>query len=236
MKRVLLVDPSKSFIQFVKYVLNRLGYEVFHLETSDEVVDKINDIMPDLILMETNLKGIGGLELCKKIKDMNVLSSIPTAIVSIDGTIETRQKALEAGCIDYLTKPLTARTIHELMERHLPYHHKRHNIRVTMGVTAIVNDGKKSTEMKTLSIGEGGMYACTRTPSLAGTKLGIILPLPGLNSSLNLQGEVIYAMDTESHEMPMGMGIKFIGMDQNTITLLRHYMESCLSDYLPETS
>jgi CheY-like chemotaxis protein/Tfp pilus assembly protein PilZ len=235
MNKVLLFEPSRTFAQFMKYVLSRLDYQVFHIDNPNQILSEISNIMPDLIIAETNIKELSGIDLCRKLVGDKRLSNIPVAIISIDGTKETRQDAHTAGCIDYLTKPVTAREIHELMQRHLPYHHKRQNIRVRMHVNARISDGTRSDNMKTLTIGEGGMYACTPQPLKVGTILGISLPLPGLKSPLELKGKTIYTTEDNDSLLPRGMGIKFLGMDNNTVTLLRHYMESYLSDYLPES-
>lgn len=235
MKRVLIIEPSKSFAQFLKYVLTRLDYEVIYLDNANQVLEKIEGLLPDLILSESNLSDLSGIDLCKKLKERSFVSNIPFAIISIDGSIETRQRAQEAGCVDFLTKPLTARTIHELLERHLPYSSSRGNIRARMNIHVHIDDGVKPREMKTAMIGEGGLYACTDDPCKVGTRLKILLPLPSLGSALDIQGEVIYLSSGNIHGMPNGMGIKFVGMDHNTSTLLRHYMECYLSDFLPES-
>ena len=235
MKKVLLFEPSRSFAQFMKYVLSRLGYQVFHIDNANQILTEISNIMPDLIMAETNIKELSGIELCRRLRGDKMFSSIPVAIISLDGTKETRQDADTAGCIDYLTKPVTARAIHELMQRHLPYNQKRQNIRIRMQLNARISDGTRSDNMKTLTIGEGGMYAYTQQPLKIGTILDISLPLPGLKSPLDLKGEVIYTTEDNDSGLPKGMGIKFLVLDNNTGTLLQHYMESYLSDYLPES-
>lgn len=233
MKRVLIIEPSKSFAQFLKYVLTRLDYEVIHLESATQALKEIPSIMPDLILSEANLRDLSGIELCRQLKEKSFVSGIPMAIISIDGSIETRHKAQEAGCIDYLTKPVTARTIHDLLERHLPFSSSRCHIRAKMNIAVIIDDGVKARELQTATIGEGGLYACTDDTCKEGTKLRIRLPLPSLGSALDIMGEVIYLSHDNSRGIPNGMGIKFVGLDHNTSTLLRHYMECYLSDFLP---
>lgn len=235
MKRVLIIEPSKSFAQFLKYVLTRLDYEVIYFDNANLVLEKIESLLPDLILSESKLSDLSGIDLCTKLKERSFVSNIPFVIISVDGSIGTRQSAQKAGCVDYLTKPVTARTIHELLERHLPYSSSRSNIRARMNITVRIDDGVKSREMKTATIGEGGLYACTDDPSKEGTRLKILLPLPSLGSALEIQGEVIYLSNGNTLGMPNGMGIKFLGMDHNTSTLLRHYMECYLSDFLPES-
>jgi CheY-like chemotaxis protein len=235
MKKILIVEPSNAFAQFMKYVLTKLGYEAIHLASATAALDQIQTILPDFILSEANMKDLSGMELCRKIKTMNFVSNVPVAIVSIDGTMETKLIAQKAGCIDYLTKPVTARAIHELTERHLPYSYKRTNLRAKMTLNAIVDDGRAKKEMRAITMGEGGIYLCSDRSLETGAKLDIDLPLPGLLAPISLKGEVIYIKERSCRDFPMGIGVKFIGMDQNTVTLLRHYMESYLSDFLPES-
>ena len=234
MKRVLILDPSRSFAHFLSYILKRLGYEVTHLNDSFHLFRILPEIMPDLIISEITIPDLGGLEVCRKIKQLENFSKIPVVILSIDGSIETRQLAHKEGCADYLSKPVTARDIHELMERHLPFHYKRHNIRAKMELMVKISNGKTTDVLRTLSIGEGGMYLQTVNPYQVGSKTEIQVYLPGLRSPLTLKGEVIYTSEGNLKDLDKGMGIKFIGLDLNTTTLLRHYLESYLSDFLPE--
>jgi CheY-like chemotaxis protein len=235
MKRVLIIDPSAPFALFLKIALSKLGYEVTLKKNGEEALHYLVTEKPELILSEAKLPGIGGIELCEKVKKEPGLAHIPIAIISIDGTMETKSCAQKAGCVDFLTKPITSRSLYELMERHLPFHYKRHYIRVNMSVKAVVSDDSTSREMSTFSVGEGGLYLCTDQPNPVGAKLTIKLPLPGLIAPLILQGEIVYINTTSEGGVPNGAGIKFIGMDENTVTLLTHYMMSYLSDFVPES-
>ena len=132
-------------------------------------------------------------------------------------------------------KPVTAGEFHELMQRHLPFRQKRHHIRAKMGVTATIDDGEKLQEMRTLTLGEGGLYLSSEKPYKVGTTLTINLLLPSLNSPLILQGEVIYINDKSEAGLTKGMGVKFIELNQNMKVILRHYIQSYLSNYLSES-
>lgn len=236
MKKVLLYEPSKSFALFLKYVLSRLSYQVFHVDNADAIIGTIETTKPDLIIAESNVKYLGGLDLCRRLKDHKAFSGIPVAIISVDGSTETREAAQQAGCVDYLTKPLTARSIHELMERQLPFHNKRKTMRARLQVDAKIVSNARSESVKTLNIGAGGMYACTDQPLEVGTLLDVVLPLPSLVSPLELNGEVVHAVRDQDAGLPRGMGIKFLEMGNNTVTLFKHYMESYVSDFAYKSS
>ncbi|MFA5517555.1 MAG: response regulator [Desulfuromonadales bacterium] len=230
---ILLIEPALTFAQFMKLNLMRLGYNVRHVTCAENIREAVVRYAPDLVISEVVLGAQNGVDVCRFLRDDIHLAHLPVILISTDGCMATRQAAQEAGCVDFLTKPVTSRDIHELMQRHLPFHHKRHNIRVRMEMMITINDGRASRKQKVVSMGEGGLYIETDGQCPAGTRLDLDIPLPGLSSSLRLQGEVIYVRGTGDAELPQGMGIKFIGMDHNTTTLLKHYMESYLSDSLP---
>lgn len=234
MKKVLLYEPSGTFARFMNYLLVRLGYEVVHVDNAGQIMAAIAAARPDFIIAEAHIKDLSGIELCKLIREEMAQGTIPVAIVSIDGSLAARSDAQQAGCIDYLTKPLTARAIHGLMERHLPFHHKRQSLRANIHVNATIRAGNSIETLATQSISDGGMYACTDNPRKVGTILNIRLHLPGLKSSIELNGRVIYTTNAGDPKLPQGMGIKFTGIDSNTETLLQHYLESYLHGYLPE--
>jgi len=235
MKKVLIVDPSKTFGHFLRYVLLRLGYNAAHVVSAGEALEIVEKTPPSLITSETHMKGMDGMEFCRKIKAQRRVPDIPVAIVSVDGTAETRLLARQAGCSEYITKPVTFRTIHDLMERHLSFSSQRQHLRARMSLRVIVSDGERESEMRSATMSEGGMYLCTDNPAEIGSRLGIKLFLPGFRSPISLSSEVIYSMKKDGPDIAAGMGVKFIGADENTITLLRHYVESFLSDFLPES-
>jgi CheY-like chemotaxis protein len=233
MNTILLVEPSKTFAQFLTMALSHLGCQVITTRDAETALATVVHERPQLILSETRLPGVGGIEFCTRLKGTAETARIPFIIISTDGLLSTRQQAQQAGCSDYLTKPVTARSLHELVERHLLFDHFRHDIRVRMQLNAIVNHAGQTATLRTTSIGEGGLHLTSPAPCSVGTLLDIQLPLPGLAAALQLKGKVIYLTGEGESGRPAGMGIKFVGLDLNTTTLLRHYMESCLCDFLP---
>lgn len=234
MKKVLIVDPSKTFGHFLRYVLLRLGYNAAHVTEGKEALKIIESTRPSLVTSEAHLKDMDGMEFCRMVRDARYEPEIPVAVISIDGTAETKLFAQKAGCIEYLTKPVTFRTIHDLMERHLSFSHQRQHLRAKMSLKVLVDDGSGEREMRSATMSEGGMYLCTDHPAEQGSKLDMKLLLPGLKSPISLRGEVVYSLKNDSPEIAAGMGVKFIGMDDGLITILRNYVESYLADFLPE--
>jgi two-component system cell cycle response regulator DivK len=75
--------------------------------------------MPDIILLDINIPGIHGLDLARHIKSNDRLWHIPVIATTANVLIGDKERCLEAGCDDYLPKPLDIRKLRELMRHYL---------------------------------------------------------------------------------------------------------------------
>jgi len=220
---ILLVDPAVSFAQFVTLVLTRLGHSgVIHAASAETALTLATEREPHLIFSEIRLPGMSGLELCAAFRHRG---GCPFVFLTTDGSAAMRRAAASAGGSEYLTKPVNSRTLHEVTERLLPFSTQRHHLRTTLVLEAGVFQGDRDVTLRTLSVGEGGLFLETPQPASVGTPLRIRLPLPGLGGPLHLTGEVVHASPGGGVEPP-GMGVKFVGLDENTRIFLRHYLET----------
>jgi Tfp pilus assembly protein PilZ len=122
------------------------------------------------------------------------------------------------------------------MQKHLPYNSKRRKLRANMILSATINDGVRTLDLKATCLGEEGMFLELTAPYPIGTLLDIVLPLPSLNNPLELKGEVVYVIDSSQQNRPPGMGIKFKDLTRNISIQLTSYIESFLSDSRPLSS
>src|SRR5580700_12099290 len=87
------------------------GYEVTEARTGEEALEGLSGEMPNLVLLDMNMPGIGGLETCRAIR---AGSDIPVIILSVRNSEKDKVAALDAGADDYVTKPFS---IEELLAR-----------------------------------------------------------------------------------------------------------------------
>jgi len=233
METILIVDPALTFIKYLSLALSKMGYKTVHSPDAEKALEITKKYKFNLLICETKLPGMGGLEFCKIVKSRTEISDIPLIFITIDGTLETRQAAQKLGCADYKTKPLTVHALHELMQQYLPFNSKRQKLRVNMTFNATINDGIRTLDLKASCLGEGGMFLELTTPYPIGTLLDIVLSLPSLNHPVKLKGEVVYIIDSPPPSLPQGMGIEFKDLNRNISTQLTSYIESFLSDPLP---
>src|SRR3984885_8228298 len=108
---ILVVDDEPQLRRAMKATLTDLGYSVMEAKTGEEALEALRHDTPDLILLDLNMPGIGGLETCRAIREN---SDVPIIVLSVRNTEHDKVDALDAGADDYVTKPYG---IQELLAR-----------------------------------------------------------------------------------------------------------------------
>jgi CheY-like chemotaxis protein len=106
MPKVLLVEDSEDSRDGLARHLRRKGYEVLVAVDGRQGVDVARAEAPDLILMDMSLPVLDGWEATRKLKAAPETRSIPVIALTAHAMAGDREKALEAGCDDYDTKPV----------------------------------------------------------------------------------------------------------------------------------
>ena len=109
--KVLVVDDDPQIRRVMKVTLVGHGYEVIEARTGEEALEKMPGEMPNLVLLDMNMPGMGGLETCRAVRGG---SDIPVIILSVRNSEKDKVAALDAGADDYVTKPFS---IEELLAR-----------------------------------------------------------------------------------------------------------------------
>ncbi|WP_432663477.1 response regulator transcription factor [Wukongibacter baidiensis] len=108
MKHIFVVDDEKNIRELVKKYLQKEGYSVTLLENGINLLGKIKELSPDLIVLDIMMPGIDGIELCKEIRKT---SEIPIIFISARDEEFDRILGLEIGGDDYLSKPFSPREL-----------------------------------------------------------------------------------------------------------------------------
>jgi DNA-binding response OmpR family regulator len=101
--KVLIIDDNEDILFMLKAMLQLKEYVVFTKETADNVESYIQDLAPDVILMDMLLSGADGREVCKIIKADSTTASIP--IVMMSALPNAEQMCLDAGANYFVGKP-----------------------------------------------------------------------------------------------------------------------------------
>ena len=105
-KKILLVEDNPVNRRLAVFLLRAHGYEVREATTALEALEMLEKERPDLIVMDIQLPGMDGLEATRKIKAQPATADIPVIAVTSYAMKGDREKALAAGCVGYVTKPI----------------------------------------------------------------------------------------------------------------------------------
>jgi CheY-like chemotaxis protein len=106
MAKILLVEDNEMNRDMLSRRLERRGYEVVIAVDGQQGVDLAQSAAPDLILMDMSLPVIDGWEATRQLKAMDAVKAVPIIALTAHAMSGDREKALEAGCNDYDTKPI----------------------------------------------------------------------------------------------------------------------------------
>jgi two-component system, OmpR family, KDP operon response regulator KdpE len=102
--RILVVDDDPQIRRAMKATLTSRGYEVSDARTGEEALEKLRSETYDLVLLDMNMPGMGGIETCGLIRSN---SDIAIIMLTVNNTEKDKVEALDAGADDYVTKPFS---------------------------------------------------------------------------------------------------------------------------------
>jgi len=105
-KKILLVEDNPVNRRLAVFLLRSQGYEVREATTAQEALELLEKERADLIVMDIQLPGMDGLEVTRRIKAQPATADIPVIAVTSYAMKGDREKALAAGCVGYVTKPI----------------------------------------------------------------------------------------------------------------------------------
>jgi two-component system KDP operon response regulator KdpE len=102
--RILIVDDEPQIRRIMRTTLIGEGYEIDDAKTGEEALGKVREFRPDLVLLDMNMPGMGGLAACRAIR---ADTSIGVIMLTVRNSEADKVAALDAGADDYITKPFS---------------------------------------------------------------------------------------------------------------------------------
>jgi len=130
-KRILIVEDNELNRDVLSRRLQRQGYDVLVATAGLEGLRIAADVAPDLILMDLGMPDIDGWECAKRLKAEAATSAIPIIALTAHAMRDDRQKALDAGCDDFDTKPINFSGLLDKMHRLLDSSMESDQVHVT---------------------------------------------------------------------------------------------------------
>lgn len=110
-KRILVVEDNRDNMTLIVDVLNSLDYGVIQALDGEQGVEMARNEVPDLILMDLSLPRMDGWTATRLIKAEDKLKHIPIIALTAHAMVGDRERAIEAGCNDYISKPINLKEL-----------------------------------------------------------------------------------------------------------------------------
>lgn len=117
---ILVVDDNQDNRELVVKILTLRGHRTTEARDGEEAISKVSEAMPDLILMDISIPKLDGYEVTRRLKSNEAFRAIPVIALTAHAMKGDREKALEAGCDGYISKPINVRELPNQIQPFLP--------------------------------------------------------------------------------------------------------------------
>lgn len=119
---VLVVDDYEDSRMMFRRVMESKGCAVAEAVDGEAAVEAVRRARPDLILLDLNMPRVDGLEAAQRIRELKgACKDVPIIAITAFDTYGMKEAALEAGCDDYLTKPVSVQDLERSLKSLLPH-------------------------------------------------------------------------------------------------------------------
>ena len=117
---ILIAEDSLDGREMLQMLLGLKGYSVITVADGNSAVEVALELFPDLILLDLELPGLDGFSVTRDLRRYSNFQDVPIIILSGHDPIEHKQSAIDAGCTDYLLKPLDFEKLNEILQNEVP--------------------------------------------------------------------------------------------------------------------
>ncbi|MDT8423661.1 MAG: response regulator [Desulfuromonadales bacterium] len=208
MATILLVDDVELFLALEKSFLLDEGHQVLTATSAEAALAQLEVGRPDLLLLDLYLPGINGDELCRQLRATEKLKTLPIIMVTAAGKEGELKRCLDAGCDDYVTKPISKQVLLEKVRRLLGKVKGRTAERCPVNLRVRLGDHATDGAARVRDISANGIFIKSTHPLERGSVVALNVELPD-SEPLHLMGKVARVVPGEAG----GMGIYFVHPD-----------------------
>ena len=110
-KHIVIVDDEKDILELLRFNLEKIGYRTSCLLDGESAIREIRNSIPDLILLDLMLPGVGGLDICRILKNSDQTSDIPILMITAKSEDSDIVEGFKIGADDYVTKPFSIKVL-----------------------------------------------------------------------------------------------------------------------------
>jgi DNA-binding response OmpR family regulator len=219
MKKILLVDDAKVFLEVERALFLRTGAQIYTATTGAEALRLALNEKPDIILLDLVLPDITGDKVCMQIKTAPATSGIPIIMVTTISREEEMERCRRAGCDDYVTKPINYT---EMLAKVAQILRIPHRVSRRVLVRMEINTDKETHVLYGSSVDlsiSGMLIECTHVLRV-GDPMVVRFFLPG-RSEILARGRIVRSQSAELRKFRYGFQFEELAdADREAISLL----------------
>jgi CheY-like chemotaxis protein len=116
---ILVVDDNSDNVEILRAFLESRGFAIAEARDGRTALARMEEIKPDLVLLDVMMPGMDGWEVCRVIKQHPQLGDTKVVMVTAKGGFEDKFEGLRSGADDYVVKPVDFKDLMEKVERNL---------------------------------------------------------------------------------------------------------------------
>ena len=110
-KRILVVDDEPHVVRTLTFVLEKEGYQVLTAGNGEDAINQVYESKPDLMFLDVMMPKKNGYEVCQEVKKDSSLSDIHIIMLTAKGQQADREKGLNTGADEFMTKPFSLKML-----------------------------------------------------------------------------------------------------------------------------
>ena len=111
MAKILVAEDEKQIADMIAFKLTNSGHEVIRAQDGEQAMELAKRDVPDLIMLDAMMPGIGGFEVLRRLKADSALRSVPVIMVTAKGHERDVLSGLRGGAVDYVVKPFSLKEL-----------------------------------------------------------------------------------------------------------------------------
>ena len=119
--RILIIEDDRDNMDLMRFMMEREGYDVLEAYDGREGLKLARENLPDLALVDLAMPEVDGWTVTRELKADPATRQIKIVVVTVRSLMEDRQKAQEAGCDAYITKPMSMTQLAEVVAQFLHF-------------------------------------------------------------------------------------------------------------------